>query len=50
MTPLAQADPVLADLIGQEVERQRTHIHLIASENIVDYAMLQVVGSVFTNK
>ena len=50
MTPLAQADPVLADLIGQEAERQRTHIHLIASENIVDYAMLQVVGSVFTNK
>ncbi|MCL1599014.1 MAG: serine hydroxymethyltransferase [Actinomycetia bacterium] len=50
MTPLAQADPVLADLIGQEVEHQRTHIHLIASENIVDYAMLQVVGSVFTNK
>jgi glycine hydroxymethyltransferase len=50
MTPLVQADPVLADLIGQEAERQRTHIHLIASENIVDYAMLQVVGSVFTNK
>ena len=50
MTPLAQADPVLADLIGQEVERQRTHIDLIASENVVDYAMLQVVGSVFTNK
>ena len=50
MTPLLKADPVLADLIGQEVERQRTHIPLIASENIVDYAMLQVVGSVFTNK
>jgi len=50
MTPLVQADPVLADLIGQEVERQRTHIHLIASENIADYAMLQVVGSVLTNK
>ncbi|MEA3510231.1 MAG: serine hydroxymethyltransferase [Actinomycetota bacterium] len=50
MTPLAQADPVLADLIGQEVVRQRNHIHLIASENIVDYSMLQVVGSVFTNK
>jgi len=50
MTPLAQADPVLADLIGQEVERQRNHIHLIASENIADYSTLQVVGSVFTNK
>ncbi|MEA3511434.1 MAG: serine hydroxymethyltransferase [Actinomycetota bacterium] len=50
MTPLLQADPVLADLIGQEVERQRNHIHLIASENIADYSTLQVVGSVFTNK
>ena len=50
MRPLAQVDPVLADLIGEEVERQRRHIHLIASENIVDYATLQVVGSVFTNK
>ncbi|MEA3503267.1 MAG: serine hydroxymethyltransferase, partial [Actinomycetota bacterium] len=50
MTPLPQVDPVLADLIGQEVERQRTHIPLIASENVADYAMMQVVGSVFTNK
>lgn len=50
MTPLLQVDPVLADLISQEVERQRTHIPLIASENVADYAMLQVVGSVFTNK
>ena len=50
MTPLAQSDPTLAALIGDEVERQRTHIHLIASENIVDYAMLQAVGSVLTNK
>jgi len=50
MTPLPQADPVLADLIRREADRQRTHIHLIASENIVDRAMLQVVGSVLTNK
>jgi glycine hydroxymethyltransferase len=50
MTPLPQADPVLADLLHQEVERQRSHIHLIASENTVDYAMLQAVGSVSTNK
>jgi glycine hydroxymethyltransferase len=50
MTPLPQADPVLADLIGREADRQRSHIHLIASENIVGYAMLQAVGSVLTNK
>jgi len=50
MTPLPQADPVLADLIGREADRQRSHIHLIASENVVDYAMLQAVGSILTNK
>jgi glycine hydroxymethyltransferase len=50
MTPLPQVDPVLADLIGREADRQRKHIHLIASENTADYAMLQAVGSVLTNK
>ena len=50
MTPLPEIDPVLADLIGREADRQRNHIHLIASENTADYAMLQAVGSVLTNK
>jgi len=50
MTPLQQSDPVLAELIGRDVERQRTHIQLIASENIAPYAMLEVSGSVLTNK
>ncbi len=50
MTPLPDVDPVLADLIGREADRQRNHIHLIASENTADYAMLQAVGSVLTNK
>ena len=50
MTPLPEVDPVLADLIGREADRQRNHIHLIASENTADYAMLQAVGSVLTNK
>ncbi len=50
MTPLAQADPTLAALIAKEAQRQRTHIHLIASENFVDYATMQASGSVLANK
>ena len=50
MTPLPDVDPVLADLLEREADRQRSHIHLIASENTADYAMLQAVGSILTNK
>ena len=50
MRPLPDVDPVLADLIEREADRQRSHIHLIASENTADYAMLQAVGSILTNK
>ena len=50
MTPLAEADPVLADLIGKDAARQRSKIHLIASENFVSYAMMQTSGSVLANK
>ena len=47
---LEAVDPELSALIGQEVERQRSHIQLIASENLVGLAMLQASGSVLTNK
>jgi glycine hydroxymethyltransferase len=50
MTPLAEADPVLAELIGKDAERQRSKIQLIASENFVSYAMMQASGSVLANK
>jgi glycine hydroxymethyltransferase len=50
MTTLAQADPTLAELIGKDVERQRSHIQLIASENFVSYAMMEASGSVLANK
>lgn len=50
MTPLPDVDPVLAGLLERETERQRSHIHLIASENVADFSMLQAVGSVLTNK
>jgi glycine hydroxymethyltransferase len=50
MTPLAQADPALAALIARDAQRQRSHIQLIASENLVDYATMQAAGSVLANK
>ncbi|RPI25033.1 MAG: serine hydroxymethyltransferase [Actinobacteria bacterium] len=50
MTLLAEADPALADLIAADTARQRSHIHLIASENLASYATMQAVGSVLANK
>lgn len=50
MKPLATVDPRLASLITRDVQRQRSKIQLIASENFVSYAMMQTAGSVLTNK
>lgn len=50
MRPLAEVDPEIESLIGADVERQRTHVHLIASENFVSKAVLGASSSVFTNK
>jgi glycine hydroxymethyltransferase len=47
---LADADPQIFAGIRHEVERERYQIELIASENIVSKAVLQALGSVFTNK
>ena len=47
---LAEADPEIARVIGEELERQRDKIELIASENIVSKAVLEAQGSVLTNK
>lgn len=47
---LRDADPELADAIGQELHRQQDQIELIASENIVSRAVLEAQGSVLTNK
>jgi glycine hydroxymethyltransferase len=48
--PLEQVDPELATLIRRDVERQNSHIHLIASENFASPAVMAASGSVFTNK
>jgi glycine hydroxymethyltransferase len=47
---LAQIDPDIAGLLGQELERQRGQIELIASENFTWPSVLEAVGSVPTNK
>ena len=48
--PLAEADPEIALAIDHEVSRQHEGLEMIASENFVSEAVLEAVGSVFTNK
>jgi glycine hydroxymethyltransferase len=48
--PLAGADPEIYDAIQKEIERQHSHLELIASENFVSEAVLEATASVFTNK
>ncbi|QLE56112.1 serine hydroxymethyltransferase [Nostoc sp. TCL26-01] len=47
---LANSDPAIAGLINQELQRQRDHLELIASENFTSAAVLAAQGSVLTNK
>ena len=48
--PLAKLDPELAELLREEAERQATGLELIPSENFVSEAVLEAMGSAFTNK
>ena len=50
MRPIEQVDSEVADLILGDVNRQNTHIHLIASENFASPAVMQACGSIYTNK
>ncbi|ABG94738.1 glycine hydroxymethyltransferase [Rhodococcus jostii RHA1] len=47
---LADFDPDVAALIGKELERQRTGLEMIASENHAPLSVMQAQGSVLTNK
>ncbi|MEY8827508.1 serine hydroxymethyltransferase [Sedimentitalea sp. XS_ASV28] len=44
------ADSVIADVIAEELDRQKTQIELIASENIVSADVMAAQGSILTNK
>jgi glycine hydroxymethyltransferase len=47
---LQQVDPDIAAAIDNEARRQHEGLELIASENFVSEAVLEAMGSVFTNK
>lgn len=47
---IRNTDPEIADCICKEVERQNSHIELIASENWVSKAVMAAMGSPLTNK
>ncbi|MGC1188409.1 MAG: serine hydroxymethyltransferase [Candidatus Acidiferrales bacterium] len=49
-SPLAEVDPVVAEILRAEAKRQATGLELIPSENFVSEAVLEAMGSVFTNK
>lgn len=47
---IVKADPAVAQAITREIERQNSHIELIASENWVSKAVMAAMGSPLTNK
>jgi len=48
--PLSEVDPEIAEVLDRELNRQRTFLEMIASENFVPVSVLQSQGSVLTNK
>lgn len=49
-TSLTKIDPKLFELLQKEISRQQKGLELIASENYVSEAVLEALGTVFTNK
>ncbi len=47
---IKNTDPEIAEVIQSEMERQNSHIELIASENWVSKAVMAAMGSPLTNK
>ena len=47
---LKAADPEIANAVSLEMQRQESHIELIASENFVSPAVMAAMGSPLTNK
>ena len=50
MDTLKNTDPEIFAAISDEIERQQSHVELIASENYCSTAVMQAQGSVMTNK
>ena len=49
-SPLSEVDPEIAAVLQAELNRQRSYLEMIASENFVSRGVLQAQGSVLTNK
>ena len=47
---IKMSDPELYGAMKKELERQRDHIELIASENFTSRAVMEAMGSHLTNK
>jgi len=47
---VSEIDPLISNAIDDEVRRQTNGLELIASENFVSEAVLQAMGTAFTNK
>ena len=43
-------DTRVREILNQEAKRQATTVELIASENFASEAVMQLAGSIFTNK
>ena len=50
MSKIAKIDPAVNQILAQELLRQQTELNLIASENYVDPLILEITGSILTNK
>lgn len=50
LSHLNNTDPTLAALLRQELERQRSTLEMIASENFVSVSVMEALGSWLTNK
>ena len=50
LTNIKENDPELFEAINEEMERQQTHIELIASENFTSMSVMEANGSWLTNK
>ncbi len=50
MNALLKTDPDIAQAVSNEIRRQGSQLEMIASENFVSEAVLQAMGTAFTNK
>ncbi|MRI83581.1 MAG: serine hydroxymethyltransferase [Nitratiruptor sp.] len=47
---LKNADPKVYEILEKELQRQSDHLEMIASENFTSPAVMEAMGSIFTNK